>query len=131
MNDVEGKFPKDYLDPLIKIARSKPRKSPVLWLPMNRECVGTFYKRWNHGGWTDKRKAEGWMPEEQARASDEANEVAFRYLKEQNFPFMNMQAMLPEEQICDISGDGIHVQQYVDIERAAVLLSRLCDPDTG
>ena len=94
----------------------------MVWVPYNRECAARAHDFFAY-------KNVSFAPEEQGVALDAANNLAMPILKRHSFPFLNL--MLPESKICEITGDGVHVKQYVDVVRAHVLLRSLCDEETG
>ncbi len=42
-------------------------------------------------------------------------------------PYFDAASVLRSPQRCEVQGDGVHVQMWVDIVRAQILLNHLCD----
>merc|ERR1712194_982003 len=108
---MKEKYTHMFLEPFKSISSNTVYKP--IWLTMNRECE------------------EFVRPEfpAQKRAVDAANELAISYLRENNVRYMNIDALIPEDYVCELMDPecgGVHTKWWVDHVRATVLLSSLC-----
>ncbi len=60
---------------------------------------------------------------------DQANNYTLTKLREAKLPYFDSATVFRSPQRCEISGDGVHVFQWVDIVRAKIFLNRMCDED--
>lgn len=89
--------------------------SQVVWTTMNSQCA-------------EKKTSYKWQAT-LARAANDATRDAAKAL---GVPLLDWASMFhSSEDVCDASGDGIHVQHWVDHVRAQLLLSYLCTDENA
>lgn len=65
----------------------------------------------------------------QAQMVEDANFYVHQALYKDKLPYFDADSVLRSPQRCNVSGDGVHVQMWVDIVRAQIFFNHLCDAD--
>lgn len=102
------------------IALKDTAKYPVVWTSMNTECM-------------EKKRFYASQYQYQVKLVDEANYYTHKRMKEERLPYFDATSVLrtTEEQKCIASHDGVHVNIWVAITTAQMLLNHLCDEDNN
>jgi hypothetical protein len=100
---------------------------PSVWTSMNNNCKEIYTPDALYmGPWIDEeKKLRGF------HMVEESNWYVHKKLHEQGIPYFDAAAPLRSPQRCEVSSNGLHVKQWVEIVRAKILLNHLCDENNN
>ena len=105
-----------YYDALVKsdfVNNIPNAKMPMVWVSMNQNCKAKM------------REEE--LKRDQAGMVTDANAYVNMKFLQSKLPYWDADAVLRTDSSCERSADGVHVNMYVDMMRAKMLLNHLCD----
>jgi len=92
--------------------RGHPTPVPLVWMTANEQCKAKKPRKWRY----------------QAELIHAANRATVEAAERAGVPLLDWSALwVNESQKCAATTDGVHMRQWVDHHRAAILLSYLCD----
>jgi hypothetical protein len=108
-------YGKKFYDSILRdyLVHRKEAKMPVVWVSMNSQC--------------DRMLIEDAFKRKQHLMVSGANEYLNKRLKKERIPYWDSDALMRVPDRCKHSADGVHVNMYVDIMRAKMLIHHLCD----
>jgi hypothetical protein len=112
------KYYNHFVEQWLRVRQQVP--VPLVWTSINEQCVEM-----------DPQKRAPGDFKKQSEMIRQANAYTRKKLRELKLPYYDLAAPLRTPQICDISGDGLHVKVWVDLVRAQILLNHLCDENNN
>jgi hypothetical protein len=98
-------FTERHVAPLLTISNT------TVWLPMNRQCAAKLHPS---------------VDRDQVAYAAACNKLGFERLARSNRRYLDLNAVFPDTEVCDVSADGLHMKLTAEIRRSRAMLYQLC-----